>query len=59
VGRPVKLGDRHDIAAGVGQIDDGEMQCRLAGADRKRTDPPSSSAIRASSTAVVGLAIRL
>ncbi len=39
VRRAVKLGDRHDIAAGVGQIDDGEMQCRLTGADRKRTDP--------------------
>jgi hypothetical protein len=34
----VQLRHRNDIAADVGEIDDGKMQCRLAARDRQRAD---------------------
>ena len=34
----VELRDRDDVAAGVGEVDEGEMQRRLSGRDRERAD---------------------
>ncbi len=38
VRRAVELRDRDDVAAGVGEIDEREMQRRLSGRDRERAD---------------------
>ena len=36
--RAIELRDRDDVAAAVGEIDEGEMQRRLSGRDRERAD---------------------
>ncbi|GAA0007551.1 hypothetical protein BRDID11002_75570 [Bradyrhizobium diazoefficiens] len=56
----VELRHGHDVAAVIGDVDEGEMQRRLAGRDRKRADAAFELADTLfSSTALVGLAMRL
>ena len=57
---------RHDVVAGLGEVEDGQRLGRLAGADTSVpgrptavVTPPSSELIRASSTPWVGFMIRV
>ena len=59
VRRAVELRHRDDVAAQVGEVDDRVIERRLTGARASAPTPPSSSAMRRSSTAVVGLLMRL
>ena len=60
VGGAVELRRRDDVAAAVGEREEGVGERRLAGGDaRARATPPSSCATRFSRMSVVGLAMRL